>query len=109
MTFNINFDLFDYIFTWHKQLICAPSTLIITYQLWYKKGFQNCASVYCQHLCVYNVLACQLKFIMNYQEDVEPNMFQQEHHKSEKIQQEHHKKYSYKHQSLYIFTSYLVY
>ena len=43
---------------------------------------------------------------MNYQEDVEPNMFQQEHHKSEKIQQEHYKKYSYKHQSLYIFTSY---
>jgi hypothetical protein len=28
---------------------------------------------------------------MNYQEDVEPDMFQQEHHKTEKIQLEHHK------------------
>ena len=26
--------------------------------------------------------------IMNYQEDVEPDMFQQEHHKTEKIQQD---------------------
>jgi hypothetical protein len=27
-------------------------------------------------------LACLLKFIMNYQEDVEPDMFQREHHKT---------------------------
>jgi hypothetical protein len=31
------------------------------------------------------------KFITNYQEYVEPDMFQQEHHKTEEIQQEHHK------------------
>jgi hypothetical protein len=27
---------------------------------------------------------------MNYQEDVESDIFQQEHHKTEKVQQEHH-------------------
>jgi hypothetical protein len=45
---------------------------------------------------------------MNYQVDVRPDMFQQEHHNTEKIQRNKNiiKKYSYKHQSLNIFTSY---
>jgi hypothetical protein len=36
---------------------------------------------------------CRLpaKVYYNYKEDVEPDLFQQEHHKTEKIQQEHHK------------------
>ena len=40
---------------------------------------------------IYNVLVCLLKFIVTYQEDFEPGMFQQEHHKTEMIQKEHHK------------------
>jgi hypothetical protein len=50
------------------------------YQLWYKKAFKT-LQMYMHHLLswqllrIYNVLAYLLKFIMNDQEDLEPEMF----------------------------------
>jgi hypothetical protein len=56
--------------------------MLMLYQLWYKKAIKT-LQMYIGTTCypppvitsMHLVLACLLKFIMNYQEDVEPEMF----------------------------------